>query len=169
MTLTGLVKEFAKEKGADLVGVASVDRFTGAPDRTKPSFYLPDARAVVVLAMRMNDAIIDVLRRRRSSHSYFHFVINRGFQEVGHLAYEVSRFIDDQGYAAYPVPAEDPYDRMKEQGDLSHRHAAVAAGLGQIGWSNLLLTPQYGPRQMLSSVITDAPLEADPLMEGDLC
>ena len=32
-------------------------------------------------------------------------------------------------------------------GPFSHRHAAVAAGLGTFGLNNLLLTKQYGPRQ----------------------
>lgn len=52
---------------------------------------------------------------------------------------------------------------------FSHRHAAVAAGLGQFGLNNLLLTPQYGPRQRLVSLITRAPLAADPLITEPLC
>ena len=52
---------------------------------------------------------------------------------------------------------------------FSHRHAAVAAGLGQFGWSNLVLTPQYGPRQRFVSIITRAPLVADPLITEPLC
>ncbi|MDF2876117.1 MAG: Iron-sulfur cluster-binding protein [Sporomusa sp.] len=31
-------------------------------------------------------------------------------------------------------------------GPFSHRHAAVAAGLGEFGLNNLFLTPEYGPR-----------------------
>ena len=52
---------------------------------------------------------------------------------------------------------------------FSHRHAAIAAGLGEMGLCNLLLTPQYGPRQRLVSIITGAPLAADPLPEESLC
>jgi epoxyqueuosine reductase len=52
---------------------------------------------------------------------------------------------------------------------FSHRHAAVAAGLGVLGLNNLLLTPQYGPRQRLVSIITCAPLAPDPLVVEPVC
>jgi epoxyqueuosine reductase QueG len=54
-------------------------------------------------------------------------------------------------------------------GDLSHKHAAVLAGLGQMGKSSLLITPQYGNRVYISSVITNAPLEPDEPFKEDLC
>ena len=52
---------------------------------------------------------------------------------------------------------------------FSHKHAAVAAGLGRFGLNNLLLTPQYGSRQRLVSIITRAPLVADPVIAEPLC
>ena len=52
---------------------------------------------------------------------------------------------------------------------FSHRHAAVAAGLGVFGLNNLLLTPQYGPRQRLVSIITSAALTGDPLITEPIC
>ena len=54
-------------------------------------------------------------------------------------------------------------------GPFSHKHAAVAAGIGQFGMNNLLLTPQYGPRQRLVSLITTAPLAADPPINEPIC
>jgi len=46
------------------------------------------------------------------------------------------------------------------------RLAAVACGLGEIGWSKMFLTPQFGPLQRLAFIFTDAELEADPLYDG---
>ncbi|MCK9266936.1 hypothetical protein M0P98_08745 [bacterium] len=46
---------------------------------------------------------------------------------------------------------------------------AYAAGLGNIGYSGMFLTPEFGPRQMFSCVITDMPLKEDPLYEEPLC
>ena len=34
-------------------------------------------------------------------------------------------------------------------GDFSHKHAALAAGMGTFGWSNLFLTPEFGARVRL--------------------
>lgn len=46
------------------------------------------------------------------------------------------------------------------------RLAAVACGLGEIGWSKMFLTPQFGPLQRLAFIFTDAPLEPDALYDG---
>ena len=51
-------------------------------------------------------------------------------------------------------------------GDVSHRHAAVAAGLAEIAWNGLAITPEYGMRVRWNSIITDAPLTPDPLYDG---
>ncbi len=52
---------------------------------------------------------------------------------------------------------------------FSHRYGAAAAGLGVIGWSGNLLTPQYGARVLLESVLTDAELEPDPMLKESPC
>ena len=69
-------------------------------------------------------------------------------------------------------PGNYQWDFPKPPGGFapfSHRHAAVAAGLGRFGLNNLVLTPQYGPRQRLVSIITAAPLAPDPLMKEPIC
>ena len=50
------------------------------------------------------------------------------------------------------------------------RIAAVACGLGEIGWSKMLLTPEFGPLQRVAFLFTDAELEYDPMYSGEpLC
>ncbi|MCM8788616.1 MAG: hypothetical protein NC907_02370 [Candidatus Omnitrophica bacterium] len=50
------------------------------------------------------------------------------------------------------------------------RIAGFLAGLGEIGYSELLLTPEFGPRQRIGIVITEAELEPDPVLEpGVIC
>ncbi len=46
------------------------------------------------------------------------------------------------------------------------RLAGVACGLGEIGWSKMFLTPQFGPLQRLAFIFTDAPLAPDPMYDG---
>lgn len=46
------------------------------------------------------------------------------------------------------------------------RLAAVACGLGEIGWSKMLLTPQFGPLQRVAFLFTDAELEYDEMYSG---
>lgn len=49
---------------------------------------------------------------------------------------------------------------------FSFRIAAVACGLGEIGWSKMLLTPEFGPLQRLAFIFTDAELEYDEMYSG---
>lgn len=46
------------------------------------------------------------------------------------------------------------------------RLAAVICGLGEIGWSKMLLTPEFGPLQRVAFLFTDAELEPDPIYDG---
>jgi len=54
-------------------------------------------------------------------------------------------------------------------GALSLVHAAVEAGLGTLGLNLMLLTPEYGPRVILTAVLTSAELEPDTRMTKPLC
>ena len=42
--LTREIKELARDKGADLVGIAPVSRFQEAPENRYPRFYIPQAQ-----------------------------------------------------------------------------------------------------------------------------
>ncbi len=53
---------------------------------------------------------------------------------------------------------------------IHFRIAAYLCGLGEIGYSKMLLTPQFGPANRQAFLLTDAELEPDPLYEGpELC
>jgi len=44
---------YAKEFGADLVGIASMDRFEGAPPQMDPRYIMPEAKSMIVMAFRV--------------------------------------------------------------------------------------------------------------------
>ena len=53
---------------------------------------------------------------------------------------------------------------------FSFRLAAVACGLGEMGWSKMLLTPEFDPLQRLAFIFTDAVVEYDEMYSGEpLC
>jgi epoxyqueuosine reductase QueG len=49
---------------------------------------------------------------------------------------------------------------------ISIRHSAVAAGLGEFGWLSIVLTPEFGPRNRFGVILTAAEIEPDPLYSG---
>lgn len=72
------------------------------------------------------------------------------------------------------MPSDESYqswdqDKLEGRGDLSHKHAAEAAGLGRLGKNSLLTTPEFGNRVYLVSVVTNLDLEPDPVIEKELC
>lgn len=95
------------------------------------------------------------------------------------LALRVAMLVQDEGYDSlyFRSSNEDTYGtralgggRLRENTSLfSHKHAAVRAGLGEFGLSNLVITPEFGPRVRFVSVITDADIEPTPLLEDKVC
>ncbi|MEW6547691.1 MAG: hypothetical protein AB1446_12385 [Bacillota bacterium] len=164
MSLTQEMKQYLKSLGADLVGVAPVERFEGAPRR--PEEILPGARSVVVIGLRIPLASVDAWKKLMKSYQvYGHGWLNF---HLSFMEYHLAQFLEDRGYHALPLSSLDPYYDMKTfmTEGLSNRHAAVAAGLGEFGWNNLFLSPRFGPRVRLTTTITSAPLEADPMYSG---
>ena len=58
--LTLKIKEFAYSIGADLVGIANVERYANAPIQMSPQGILPTAKSVVVCAIHHPDAAIEL-------------------------------------------------------------------------------------------------------------
>lgn len=52
---------------------------------------------------------------------------------------------------------------------ISHKSAATSAGIGWVGKNGLLISPEYGPRLSLATVLTDAPLDAGMPIEFSMC
>jgi epoxyqueuosine reductase QueG len=163
------IKEFARSRGADLVGIASVERFENAPKGFHPRDIMPDVASVIVIGKHFPLGVL-----RATSKAAVTQVYQTMFDLLDHCAYDISSFLEEMGGQAMPIPADAPYmywdaDKREGRGDLSHRHAAVLAGLGSLGKNTLLLTPQFGNRVNLASVLANVPLEGDPLLRNDLC
>ena len=61
-------------------------------------------------------------------------------------------------------------DNVAPDLQFQFRLCAVACGLGEIGWSKMLLTPEFGPLQRVAFIFTDAELEYDEMYSGEpLC
>jgi epoxyqueuosine reductase len=169
--LTQGLRELARERlEVDLVGFAPAERLQGGPLGARPTDYLPAARSVVVLAAKIPDAVIEVAGhyddpgKTLSPYMWYGYPVMNW--DLSSAASRVVRFLETHGFKGLPFPPTGLLYKFGDRADFSHRHAAVAAGLGEFGWSGLLLTPHFGPRQRLVSIVTDAPLEASPMYDG---
>jgi epoxyqueuosine reductase QueG len=88
--------------------------------------------------------------------------------------YRVARFVEKQyGSPSMTIPVAYPSDfRTPEKlgiGEVSLRHAAVAAGLGAFGRHNLVIHPQFGTRVIFTAVLTQLELTSSPPVEESPC
>ena len=171
--LTARVKELALANNLDYVGVASIERLQDEPERRKPEDYLPGARTVVSLGIRLSQGVMLANRLAHHEgprHAIFSYLwYGYGLPSLHYLdrtALLITRLLEREGYIAIPVMAASPFDIQSNLMEFSNQHAACAAGLGELGFSGLVMTPDVGPRARFSSVITTAPLEADALYDG---
>jgi epoxyqueuosine reductase len=83
------------------------------------------------------------------------------------------RFLKVRGHRTLAIPPDS--DRRKGTfisqlySLFNHKMAATSAGLGWIGKNGLLISPTYGPRLSLATVLTDAPLRPDSPIEHCRC
>jgi epoxyqueuosine reductase len=162
------IHAFASSRGASLVGFAPAEAFQDAPRGFGPTDLMPSARGVVVMGKALPKGVVD-------SGNAAVYTLHHGhlMAQLDTLAYEVALFLEGLGAVAMPLPADDPYfhweaERKHGIGLFSHRHAAVKAGLGTIGRNALLITPEYGNRVELVSVLTTLPFPLAPQLD-DLC
>lgn len=162
------VKKLAKEQGADLVGIAGIGRYDEAPPNMHPTNVLPNARSLVVIANRISRGALVALGK--GNHASYNCYGYGGLCEIMRKTmYSIMCFLEDQGYTAVPI---DPLHSLLTDAparNISLRVAAFLAGLGEYGYSKVFLTPEFGPRQRFGVIITDAPMESDPLFSGKIC
>lgn len=154
------LERMAKELGADLIGFADL---TIAQDFIckQGGEYLRKFPRAVSIGIRLLDAIINELHRHEDLGVIFTYkaLYNTINSRLDHIALLLAKKIQESGYQALPIPASQRIDRNQLIGVISHKLVANLSGLGWIGKSCLLITPQYGPRVRFASILTNAPLK----------
>ena len=184
------VKKKAKEFGADLVGISPMSRFEGAPKQMDARYIFPEAKSMIVLAFRIARGTLRGIEEGTLFSTYpsmGYAALNQVYGPM--VLWNLTRFLEDRGYETVPMlnanggESVNPvtgkfrtgWSRPVREGNpypdvLVHfRLAAYMAGLGEIGWSKVFLTPEFGPRQRFVILLTDAELEPDPIYEGKIC
>jgi len=172
------VKAKARALGADLVGIADGKVMDAHPpdpaDPRRPSDISDyDADRVIVLAKRYMSGTAR-LTRWDERHKYYNDELT--ITALEEIALEFVLWLEDKGYPALIVPPThvDPWRYRDDPSEhltplLSLNHAAVEAGLGTLGLNLQLLTPEHGPRVMLSAVLSSVPVDCDTKMTEGLC
>lgn len=165
----GEIKRRATALGADLCGIAPVERFADAPAGFHPTDVLGGCKSVIVIAERFPAGVL-----ASPSSAAYTFAIFKAADQVDAAAFRIASELDRLGSRTVAVPSRDPYDYWDEgrrhgQGILSLKHAAVRAGLGRMGKNTLLVNDRLGNLLCLGAILVDRELAADPLAEYWTC
>jgi epoxyqueuosine reductase len=172
------VKKKARELGADLVGIAdgaALEQNPPDPQRPRrPSDISElDAGRVIVLAKRLNHGVARIATWN-DRHKYYNDEL--ALTRLEEASLDLVYWLEDRGYPAIIVPPThvDPWSYSGDPARhmpalLSLPHAAVEAGLGTLGLNLQLLTPEYGPRVLLTAVLSSIDVECDRKMDRALC
>lgn len=161
------VKELARASGADDVGIARVEDYS-SPVSPDIASVFPSARSLVVMAFReLSSCTSDCMRIAMNGRLDL-------MEFTRSCNYRVARSLENEfGASCMTVPVSYPLPMDRETlgavADVSLRHAALAAGLGRFGRSNLVLHPRMGSRVIFTAVLSDLELEGDGLCEEDPC
>jgi len=162
------IKDFALQLGVDDAGFAAVAEYN-SPLTPALDTIFPQARTLIVMAYR------------EASHCESE---NMRIAMGGRLAimdfmksstYKLAHFLERKYRAkAMMMPGSYPSNISPEAkfgllGDFSHRHAAIAAGLGNWGRHNLVVHPTLGARVLFSTILSDLQLPSDQPVTQELC
>ncbi len=168
MTTEEKVRE-AAASGADYFGVADLE--TAREEiRGQGGAGIAEYPRGISVGIALPHPIVDALPRRAeravstSYRQHAYVVVN---QRLDLLASRIAGILQKEGFRALPISAAVRVDDEHICGAFSHKLAAHLAGLGWIGKSCLLVTPESGPRVRWATVLTDAPLRAtgEPMSE----
>jgi len=175
------VKRVARELGADIVGIGSIDRFEGAPQNYDPRYIMPKAKSIIGVGFRIHRGLL----RGIEEGTYWGGYASMGYANINDVfgpvvIRRIASMLEDAGYESCPyhngsvrygINEGIPVEEGKPRPDvfIHFRIAGVICGLGEIGFSNLFLCPEFGPAVRLAFILTEAELDPDPIFNGQLC
>jgi epoxyqueuosine reductase len=164
-----MIRQIVIKNGADLFGIALVDRFSEAPKGFHPIDIYKKTKSVIVFAKRIPSGSIF----SESCVSYTHS-FTLAIQAVDSMTFRISTELDSIGIKSVIIPTDDPYEYWDEENKtgkaiLSLRHSGYLAGLGIIGRNNLLVNEQFGNMIQIGALLIDLELEPSQIADYKTC
>ena len=168
--LRGKLESLAKDMGTTYFGVADL-----APARQQISEqggeFLTQFPRAVSHGFVLADGTVNTLVHHKNvavMSNYWYYAYQVVNPRIDSISLMLAQSLGEAGFQAFVVPSSQMVDKTRLAAVFSHKLAAHLAGLGWIGKSALLITPEHGPRVRWGTVLTDAPLEAGTPME-EMC
>jgi epoxyqueuosine reductase len=126
----------------------------------------------ISIGIALQHSLVDPLHAQLDKQvilNYRHLAYDAVNLRLDQIALHLSGMLQSAGFRSRPVPASQTIDHDRRIGIFSNKMAASLAGLGWIGKSCLLVTPEAGPRVRWATVLTNASLEPTGEMMAQRC
>jgi len=170
VNLRGKLESLAKDMGTTYFGIADLTPARQLISEQGGEFLTQFPRAVSH-GFVLTDGIVNTLVHHKNIaalNTYWYYVYQIINPRIDSISMMLAQSLDKAGFQAFIVPSSQTVDITRLAGVFSQKLAAHLAGLGWIGKSALLITPEHGPRVRWGTVLTDAPLEAGMPMD-EMC
>jgi len=163
------VNRMVMNHGADLFGIAGIERFNDAPKGFHPTDIYIKTRSVIVFAKRLPTG--SLFAESCVPYTHANTLI---MHEVDRMTLAIASDLEAIGINTVIIPTDDPYEWWDEgsktgRAILSLRHAAQLAGLGIIGRNNLLVNDRFGNMIQIGALLTDTEINQSPLAGYKTC
>lgn len=159
---------FRKGVRCDLLGVPPMDCFDALAPNEHPRSLFPDGKSVVVIGRRIRRGEF-----RSMEEGTLWKTCGRWLTDLDEAVVEIER----HGHECVPYTPQDAPQMPRRPVRpglcppngvrISITHAAVAAGLGTIGYHGMFMTEAFGIRQSLGLLVTDMEIEPGPFVARD--
>ncbi|MFW9909173.1 MAG: epoxyqueuosine reductase [Candidatus Thorarchaeota archaeon] len=171
-SLTERLKQLARELGFASIGISNPDMLEDLPygqvgkiiALRSPVQELPGVKSIVLLAFHTWDRIFYLSVDPPEWRGYGLHSPEEKFESY-YLVYEIMK---KQAWEIVDYLRREGHEAMYSS-RIPMKTTAIKCGLGCQGKNTLLVTPQYGPRVSLISILTSADLEMDDPFVKDLC
>jgi epoxyqueuosine reductase QueG len=140
---------FFQEQGIDIFSEVSLDDLSDE-DRSSVVRFFPAAQSVIVFG---KEVPVPVYRMPPSEKTKG---MLRIAEALDNTAVRLAALLEEEQVPALPVPLYLPV-RIADgrvQGVVRLKQVAAAGGLGSLGRNTVLFNPRFGPRLLLSGVVT---------------
>ncbi len=190
------IKQKAKELGADICGIGSLDLFEGENIQRDPKMILPNAKCIIGFGFAVPKGLYMTMDIGSQYYTYTSMGVKYIDEEMAEIfLLKMGGIIEDAGYDAclqktvpnlrikgdkttnpevidtYELIHAEPVEDGKPAPDviIDFGKAAKVCGLGETGLNGKIINKEYGPFMRYCFIITDAPLETDEVLKETVC
>jgi len=140
---------FFEEQGIDVFSEVSLDSLSD-DDRSSVVQFFPAAQSVIVFGKEVPVPVYRMPPKEKTRGML------RVAEALDNTAVKLAGLLEAEQVPALPVPLYLPVRiaHGRVQGVVRLKQVAVAGGLGSLGRNTVLFNPRFGPRLLLSGVVT---------------